>query len=107
MMHSGMGGAGWGAMRSMRQDRTITQHKLAKGTLRRGFGFARPYRGMLAVFLVVIIIDAVVGAANPLLTRAVINELTGHRPSTSVVVWLAFAIGGLAVFDAMLRLNFT
>jgi ATP-binding cassette subfamily B protein len=104
MMHSGMGGAGWGAMRSMRQDRTITQHKLAKGTLRRVFAFARPYRGMLAVFLVLIIIDAVVGAANPLLTRAVINELTGHRPSTSVVVWLAFAIGGLAVFDAMLGL---
>ncbi len=104
MMHSGMGGAGWGAMRSMRQDRKITEHKLAKGTVRRVFAFARPYRRMLAVFLVLIIIDAVVGAANPLLTRAIINELTGHRPAASVVVWLAFAIGGLAVFDAMLGL---
>jgi ATP-binding cassette subfamily B protein len=59
---------------------------------------------MLAVFLVLIIIDALVGAANPLLTRAIINELTGHRPSTGVVLWLAFAIGALAVFDAMLGL---
>ncbi|MGP8207205.1 MAG: ABC transporter ATP-binding protein [Acidimicrobiales bacterium] len=103
-MHSGMGGAGWGVMRSMRQDRKITEHKLPKGTVRRVFSFARPYRGMLAVFLVLIIIDALVGAANPLLTRAIINELTGHRPSTTVVLWLAFAIGALAVFDAMLGL---
>jgi ATP-binding cassette subfamily B protein len=104
MMHSGMGGAGWGVMRSMRQDRKVTDHKLPKGTVRRVFSFARPYRRMLAVFLVLIIIDALVGAANPLLTRAIINELTGHRPSTGVVLWLAFAIGALAVFDAMLGL---
>ena len=104
MMHSGMGGAGWGVMRSMRQDRKVTGHKLPKGTVRRGFSFARPYRRMLAVFLVLIIIDALVGAANPLLTRAIINELTGHRPTTGVVLWLAFAIGALAVFDAMLGL---
>ena len=104
MMHSGMGGAGWGVMRSMRQDRKITDHKLPKGTVRRVFSFARPYRGMLAVFLVLIIIDALVGAANPLLTRAIIDELTGHRPATGVVLWLAFAIGALAVFDAMLGL---
>ena len=104
MMHSGMGGAGWGVMRSMRQDRKITDHKLPKGTVRRVFSFARPYRGMLAVFLVLIVIDALVGAANPLLTRAIVNELTGHRPSTSVVLWIAFAIGALAVFDAMLGL---
>ena len=104
MMHSGMGGAGWGVMRSMRQDRKVTGHKLPKGTVRRGFSFARPSRRMLAVFLVLIIIDALVGAANPLLTRAIINELTGHRPTTGVVLWLAFAIGALAVFDAMLGL---
>jgi ATP-binding cassette subfamily B protein len=104
MMHSGMGGAGWGVMRSMRQDRKVTGHKLPKGTVRRVFSFARPYRRMLAVFLVLIIIDALVGAANPLLTRAIINELTGHRPTTGVVLWLAFAIGALAVFDAMLGL---
>jgi ATP-binding cassette subfamily B protein len=91
-------------MRSMRQDRKVTGHKLPKGTVRRVLSFARPYRRMLTVFLVLIIIDALVGAANPLLTRAIINELTGHRPTTGVVLWLAFAIGALAVFDAMLGL---
>jgi ATP-binding cassette subfamily B protein len=91
-------------MRSMRQDRKVTDHKLPKGTVRRVFSFARPYRRMLTVFLVLIIVDALVGAANPLLTRAIINELTGRRPAESVVLWLAFAIGSLAVFDALLGL---
>ena len=104
MMHAGMGSSGWGVMRSMRQDRKITEHKLPKGTVRRVFSFARPYRGMLAVFLVLIVIDAVVGAANPLLTRAIINELTSRRPAESAVLWLAFAIGAMAVFDAGLGL---
>jgi ATP-binding cassette subfamily B protein len=99
-----MGGSGWGILHSMRQDRKVTDYKLAKGTLRRVFSFARPYRRMLTVFLVLIVIDALVGAANPLLTRAIINELTGHKPAASVVLWLAFAVGCLAVFDAGLGL---
>jgi ATP-binding cassette subfamily B protein len=98
-------------MRSMRQDRKVTQHKLASGTLRRIMGFAMPYRGMLAVFLVLIVVDALVGAANPLLTRAIIDHLDrflGRRAATggaaSAVVWLAVAVGALAIFDASLGL---
>ncbi len=107
MMHPGMGASGWGMMRSMRQDRKVTQHKLPKGTMRRVLGFARPYRRMLTVFLVLIVVDAAVGAVNPLLTRSVINHLVprpGRPPDATVVVWLAVAIGGLAVFDAGLGL---
>ncbi len=107
MMHPGMGASGWGMMRSMRQDRKVTQHKLPKGTMRRVLGFARPYRRMLTVFLVLIVVDAVVGAVNPLLTRSVVNHLVprpGRSVGTTVVVWLAVAIGGLAVFDAGLGL---
>jgi ATP-binding cassette subfamily B protein len=102
-----MGASGWGMMRSMRQDRKVTQHKLPKGTMRRVLGFARPYRRMLTVFLVLIVVDAVVGAVNPLLTRSVVNHLVprpGRSVGTTVVVWLAVAIGGLAVFDAALGL---
>jgi ATP-binding cassette subfamily B protein len=100
-----MGASGWGAMRSMRQDRKVTQHKLPKGIVRRILGFARPFRGMLALFLVLITVDALVGASNPLFTRAIIDELTrrGHRDA-SVVVALAVAVGALAVFDAGLGL---
>ena len=111
MMHSGMGGAGWGVMRSMRHDRKVTEHRLPKGTLRRIMGFARPYRAALSLFLVLIVVDALVGAANPLITRAIINRLGSalRHPATQhsdavAVVWFALAVGALAVFDAGLGL---
>ena len=104
MMHMG-GGArvGYGLMRSMRQDDKIKDHKLPKGIVKRIAGFAKPYRRSLALFLVLIVIDALVGAVNPLFTRAIINELIGRKDST-VVVELAVAVAVLAVFDAGLGL---
>ncbi|MGH9104280.1 MAG: ABC transporter ATP-binding protein [Acidimicrobiales bacterium] len=109
-MHAG-GGGGWGVMRSMRQDRNVTRHKLPKGTLRRVMGFARPFARPLAVFGVLIVVDAVVGAANPLLTRSIVNDLATalrqpgpHSATATAVIWLAVAIGALAVFDAGLGL---
>ena len=76
MMNPGMGAHGWGMMRSLRQDRKVTQHKLPKGTVKRVSTFARPYTAALSVFLVLIVIDAVVGAVNPLLARSMINHIT-------------------------------
>ncbi|HTW09252.1 MAG TPA: ABC transporter transmembrane domain-containing protein, partial [Acidimicrobiales bacterium] len=113
MMHAGagMGGAGWGMMRSMRQDRKVTEHKLPKGTVKRTAGFAKPYSSALALFLVLIVIDALVGAANPLLARSLINRLThayavprSSHGAAAAVIWLAVAIAALAVFDAGLGL---
>ncbi len=104
MMHMG-GGArvGYGLMRSMRQDDKIKDHKLPKGTTRRVIGFAKPYKAALTLFLVLIIIDALVGAVNPLFTRAIINELTGSKDAT-VVVELAIGMALLSIFDAGLGL---
>jgi ATP-binding cassette subfamily B protein len=100
-MHMGMGG--WGLMRSMRRDESIRQHRLTAGIVRRIVGFARPYRAALAVFLVLIIIDAVVGAANPLIYRAIIDDgILGHN--VNLVAVLAGAVAGLAIFDAVLGL---
>jgi len=111
MMHTGMGGAGWGMMRSMRQDRKVTEHKLPKGTVKRVFGFARPYTAALTLFLVLIVIDALVGAVNPLLARSMVNHLTHalatpgpHQGTVDVVIWLALAMAGLAIFDSGLGL---
>jgi ATP-binding cassette subfamily B protein len=98
-----MGGGGWGLMRSMRRDESIRQHRLTSGILRRIAGFARPYRGALAVFLLLIVIDAVVSAANPLIYRAIIDDgILGHN--VNLVAVLAGAIAGLAIFDAILGL---
>ena len=110
MMHSGMGGGGWMFMRSLRQDSKVTQHKLPKGTFKRIRGFAKPFAGLLVVFLVLIVIDAVVGNVNPLIARALVNRLTtglsgrGRSGAESAVIWLAVAMGALAVFDAGLGL---
>jgi len=99
----GHGGMGWGLMRSLRRDDTVTQQQLPKGIVRRIAGFARPYRRALSVFLVLIIVDAVIGAANPLIYRSIID--TGIRYHRSgYIVGLAFLVGGLAIFDALLSL---
>ena len=46
------------AIRSFSQDRTVTDHRLAPGTVRRVLGYARPYRRALTVFLALIVVDA-------------------------------------------------
>src|ERR1700688_3439797 len=99
----GHGGMGWGLMRSLRRDDTVTQQQLPKGIVRRIAGFARPYRRALGVFLVLIIVDAVIGAANPLIYRAIINDVIGKR-GADIIIKLAFFLAGLAIFDAVLSL---
>ena len=82
-----MGGAWWG-MRSFRQDRTILHHRVKKGTTRRMLRFAIPYRKILALFLPVVVLDAVLGAVNPLILRAIIDRgILAHR--SGLVVGLA------------------
>jgi len=98
-------------MRSLRRDQSVTQQKLPPGIVRRIGKFARPYRAMLGVFLVLIIVDAVIGAANPLLYRGIINSIVaGLRThsavhhSVNVIVVLALVVIGLAIVDAVLSL---
>ncbi len=104
MMHMGGGGrGGYGLMRSMRLDDKVKGHKLPKGIVKRIGSFAKPYTAALILFLVLIVIDALVGAVNPLFTRAIINELVGSKNAT-VVVELAIAMAALSIFDAGLGL---
>src|SRR5580698_10638680 len=107
MMGGGGGGGrasgGWGGMRSLRQDRSVLQHKVKKGTTRRMLTFAVPYRKILAIFLPVVVLDAVVGAVNPLILRELIDSgILRHR--TDLVIGLAVLTGSLAIFDAGLPL---
>ena len=57
-MGGGRGGACAG-MRSLRRDRSILQHRVKKGTARRMLAFAVPYKKILAIFLPVVVLDAV------------------------------------------------
>ena len=99
----GGGGGGWGLMRSFRRDESVTSQKLSPGILRRIARFARPYRRMLLIFLALIVLDALLSAANPLIYRAIIDD--GILPHHSgVVVELALLLAVLALSDVILSL---
>jgi ATP-binding cassette subfamily B protein len=85
----------------MRRDRSVLQQPLKRGTTARIYRFARPYRKLLAVFLVLIVIDAAVGTVNPLIYRTILDRgILGH--DSRVVIALAGLLAGLAVFDVAL-----
>ena len=104
----GMGGGGGGqfggVMRSMRRDDSVTQQKVTKGTARRMITFARPYRTILAWFLVLVVVDACIGVVNPLLFRAIIDKgIPEHNKA--LIVGLAGVAGGLAIVDTALSIG--
>jgi ATP-binding cassette subfamily B protein len=102
-MMGGASASGWGVMRSFRRDSSVLRQQLPKGIVKRVAAFARPYRWQLALFLVLIVVSAVVTAANPLILRAIIDDGIGHR-RVGLVVVLAVVVGALAVASAALSL---
>src|SRR5579872_7489385 len=102
-MGRGHGGAGFGMLRSFRRDESVIHQQLPPGIVKRIAQFARPYRRMLGVFLVLILIDAAIGAANPLIYREIIDGGIAHHHE-SLIVKLAFLVGLLAIADAGLSL---
>ena len=98
-----MGPGGFTALRSLRRDQAVQDEKVPKGTTRRILKFVRPYRGLLIIFLVLVVVDAVVSAANPLIYRDIINNgILGK--DAGLVVALALLVAALAIADAGLTL---
>lgn len=96
----GMGGMRGGHMlRTFAQDSSVVDKHVGRSTLRRILGFARPYRFQLAVFVVLIAIDAGAGALTPWLLRVLIDTGIGQR-RTGVVAGVAIAVAALALLDA-------
>ena len=95
------GRANMSMMRSLRQDPSITHQKLKPGTVRRIIGYAKPYRLYLILFMIATVLDALITVVNPLLLREIIDRgILGH--SDAIVVGIAVAVAGVAVFDAFL-----
>jgi ATP-binding cassette, subfamily B, bacterial len=90
-------------MRSFRQDRSILEHRIKKGTTRRMLRFAVPYRKILSLFLPLVIIDAALGAVNPLILRAIIDRGIGEH-NKGLVIDLAVLAAGIALLDAVVSL---
>lgn len=100
----GSRGGGWGGMRSMRQDRSVLRHRVKKGTARRMLTFAVPYRKILAIFIPVVILDAVIAAVNPLILRSLIDNGI-LKKDANLVIALALLVAGLAIVDGVLALT--
>ncbi|MCT1446753.1 ABC transporter ATP-binding protein/permease [Brevibacterium casei] len=88
---------------SVKSQRT-PQTTIQKGTYRRIAGFAKRHKRKLAVFLTLSVGSAVIGVLNPVLAGDVVNAITGGGP-VATVVWLAVAIGALAIADAALSIT--
>ena len=94
---------GWQMMRSLTRDSSVAQRKLAPGTARRVVGYASPYRRQIIVFLVLVVIDAALVVAPPLLLGQIIDR--GVTPGDSgVVVRLSLLVAALAVLDGVMTL---
>src|ERR1700722_7551888 len=100
------GGNMRGAMRSVMRDSSVTEQMLPKGMFRRILKFAKPYTGLLLIFLVLITVDAVIGVANRLIFRAIIDRGI-LRHNSGLIVKLALLVGGLAIVDAGLSISET
>jgi len=91
------------AWRTMGQDPSVVKQKVKPGTMRRTLSYARPYSGLLGLFLLVVIVDASITIINPLLFREIINNgiLKGNAP---LIIHFAVIAGCLGLFDGGLGL---
>jgi ATP-binding cassette, subfamily B, bacterial len=90
-------------MRRMSQDPDIAQHQLSPGVVWRILRFAKPYRLLITVFVVLVVILAALAVAPPLLFKEIIDQgvLQGDR---RIVINLSLALAGLALLQAVLGL---
>lgn len=95
-----------GAWRSLGQDASVLKQKVKPGTAKRTLLFAVPYLGLLAWFLLVVIVDASIGIVNPLIYRQIINNgiLKGN---SELIIHLAVIVAVLGLFDGALGMTQT
>ena len=90
--------------RHMRTDRSITEQKLARDTVRRVLRFARPHRLTISVFLALTVVDAALVVVTPLLVKHIVDDGI-LRHDTRLVVLLALVAAAVAVLDAALAVG--
>ncbi len=101
-MMRGGGGMGMGRP-SWRRDQTVLNQELTPGILKRVLALALEYKGMLALFLCLVTVDAVLGTLNPLILRDIINNgIGGHN--SQLVIELALLAAGIATLDMLVTL---
>src|SRR3954468_23894724 len=90
----------WHVAALFRRDSSVKDATLPPGILRRIIQFASPYRRQLFWFLVLIVIDAVIGAVNPLIFKAILDHGIAHH-NVGLTELLAGIVAILAVVAAI------
>jgi len=95
--------SGAALMRRMSQDPEIAQHRLRRGVGWRILRFARPYRRLIALFVILIVLTSAIAVTPPLLFKEIIDQgvLQGDR---RLLVILAITLAVLAIVQAVLTL---
>ncbi|GAA1161103.1 ABC transporter ATP-binding protein [Nocardioides aquiterrae] len=89
------------AFRSLRADRSATQQRLARGTVRRVLAYALPHRSLIVLFLAFTVVDAGLVVVSPLLVQRIVDDgiLAGNG---ELVTWLAVTMAAVALLDGAL-----
>ena len=80
---------------------------LARETARRVWGFARPYRGTIVVFLSAIVVAALLALVPPLVVRRILDDAIPDAQATgdrAAIWWLAAIAVAAALADAGLQI---
>jgi ATP-binding cassette, subfamily B, bacterial len=90
-------------MRRMSQDPDIAQHQLSPGVVWRILRFAKPYRLLITIFVITVVLMSALSVTPPLLFKEIIDKgiLQGDR---QIVIILSVTVAGLAVLQAVLNL---
>jgi len=91
----------WLMYRSLTRDPSVKENKISRKTVARILGYARPYKALIALFLITLVFASLLSVAQPLLFRRIIDQ--GITPGdASLVTWTAIFIAMLAIADAAL-----
>ncbi len=94
-----MGGSRLTAWRSYSRDRGVLNETLPRDLWRRVLRYGRPFRPLVVLFLITLVIGSLLTVAQPLLFRRIVDD--GITPgNASIVSFTAIAVGVVAIIDA-------
>jgi ATP-binding cassette subfamily B protein len=93
----------WETYRSLTRDGSVKKRGIKNGTINRVLGYATPLKLDINLLIVVVVIDAFLVVAQPLLFKRIIDEgiSAGNK---NVVITTSILVGVLAIFSAGLTI---
>ena len=93
----------WETYRSLTRDGSVKKRGIKNDTVNRVLGYAKPLKKDISFLIFIVVIDAFLVIAQPLLFKRIVDDgiSAGNR---SVVIYTAIMVGFLAIFSAGLSI---